>query len=139
MKNYKTELLNWAEEVINKFTPWAEKFNIDYYPLQSKAKENPEYLIIGLNPGGGNTYNSQKGNRAWQFVNSKMTVERLLKGNPYFGYEKDKWSIIQGLNKIPFCKDVLEKEDYCFINYFYFQYVKELKNQRPTTVTIRLF
>ena len=81
---FSPSLVAWAEKVIEKCTPNAEKFNLEYYPLQSKAKLNPEILFIGLNPGGGYGYDCQINNPDWEFdkLNSKLTAQRLLKGNP---------------------------------------------------------
>ena len=117
-------LVAWVEKVIEKCTPNAEKFNLEYYPLQSKAKLNPEILFIGLNPGGGYGYDCQINNPDWEFdkLNSKLTAQRLLKGNPSFDKEffAGKWKYGNGLRKIAFLKNAIDKYDFVFTNYIYY-------------------
>ena len=117
-------LVAWVEKVIEKCTPNAEKFNLEYYPLQSKAKLNPEILFIGLNPGGGYGYDCQINNPDWEFdkLNSKLTAQRLLKGNPSFDKEffAGKWKYGNGLRKIAFLKNSIDKYDFVFTNYIYY-------------------
>ena len=117
-------LVAWVEKVIEKCTPNAEMFNLEYYPLQSKAKLNPEILFIGLNPGGGYGYDCQINNPDWEFdkLNSKLTAQRLLKGNPSFDKEffAGKWKYGNGLRKIAFLKNAIDKYDFVFTNYIYY-------------------
>ena len=119
MNTFTPELQQWASEVIEKITPIAEEINLAYYPLQSEAKMNPELLIIGLNPGSEASYKNQQENPNWEFKDGKMTTERLLKGNPFIA-EKEEWKIFRGLNRIPFIKQAVDTNDYCFMNYVYF-------------------
>jgi len=119
MNTFTPELQQWAAEVIEKITPIAEEINLAYYPLQSEAKMNPELLIIGLNPGSQGEYKEQKTKDKWEFKDGKMTTERLLKGNPFID-EKDEWKIFRGLNRIPFIKQAVDTNNYCFMNYVYF-------------------
>ena len=65
------ELQNWAEKVIKEITPDAINLNKDYYPFQSKAIENPDILFLGLNPGGGSSYESQSTKNKWEFINKE--------------------------------------------------------------------
>ena len=119
MSKFVPELEQWAAEVIEKITPSAEQIDLAYYPLQTEAKMNPELLIIGLNPGSEGKYNEQKTNDKWEFKDGKMTIERLLKGNPFIE-EKEEWKIFRGLNRIPFIKQAVDSNNYCFMNYVYF-------------------
>ena len=140
MNTFTPELQQWAAEVIEKITPIAEEINLAYYPLQSEAKMNPELLIIGLNPGAENEetarLDSQRNNPIWEFENGKMTVERLLKGNPCYSGKED-WNIVRGLKRIDFIKQSIDREDYCYMNYVYFSTVnfKEIK-KHPKAVEI---
>lgn len=113
-------LETWAEETINLITPYAEKLNLDFYPLQSPADLNcnPKVLFLGLNPGGGATYESQKMSPDWEFVNGKMTVQRLLKGNPFFN-KASGWPLIKGLRRINLFQEVLQSDSYLLANYYY--------------------
>ena len=119
MSKFTPELEQWAAKVIEKITPIAEEINLAYYPLQTEAKMNPELLIIGLNPGSEGKYEEQKTKDEWEFKDGKMTIERLLKGNPFID-EKDEWKIFRGLNRIPFIKQAVDSNNYCFMNYVYF-------------------
>ena len=126
MNTFSSELQQWATEVIEKITPIAEQINLAYYPLQTEAKMNPELLIIGLNPRGDvnikedkGTYSNQKKSSDWEFKDEKMTVECLLKGNPC-KWENEKWNVYQRLKGIGYIKNIIEKGNYCFINYIFF-------------------
>lgn len=126
MNTFSSELQQWATEVIEKITPIAEEINLAYYPLQTEAKMNPELLIIGLNPRGDvnikedkGTYSNQKKSSDWEFKDEKMTVECLLKGNPC-KWENEKWNVYQRLKGIGYIKNIIEKGNYCFINYIFF-------------------
>ena len=123
MNTFTPELQQWAAEVIEKITPIAEEINLAYYPLQSEAKMNPELLIIGLNPRAVNEeearIDSQKNNPIWEFKDGKMTVERLLKGNPCYS-EKDTWEVIEGIENTDFIKKAIKNDSYCFMNYIFF-------------------
>ena len=129
MSKFTPELEQWAAEVIEKITPIAEEINLAYYPLQSEAKMNPELLIIGLNPGSQGEYKEQKTKDKWEFKDGKMTVERLLKGNPCYS-EKDTWNVIEGIENTDFIKKAIKNDSYCFMNYIFFSTKDEstLKN-----------
>ncbi|TDS13899.1 uracil-DNA glycosylase family protein [Sphingobacterium paludis] len=113
------QLKNWADKVIDTITPFAEKLNRDFYPLQSPIKKDVDILFIGLNPGGGYTYSCQKDNPSWEFRNGRMTVERLLKGNPTFSKGLESWPLFRGLKQIPYINDILQKDNYAYTNYYY--------------------
>jgi len=114
-------LEKWAQDTIDLITPYAEKLDKDFYPLQSSAfsKDNFKVLFLGLNPGGGSTYTCQKANVKWEFVNDKMTVERLLKGNPCFEETGKDWKLIKGIKRISCLKKVLENDNFLLANYYY--------------------
>lgn len=113
------QIEDWALKVIETFSPLAEASDLAFYPLQSKVKVKPKVLILGLNPGTGHPYTRQKADPMWEFKKLEiMSVDRLLKGNPYFGEVKP-WPIIKGLQTIHFCRETLEEEDFCFMNYYY--------------------
>ncbi|WP_454984743.1 uracil-DNA glycosylase [Capnocytophaga gingivalis] len=147
MNTFTPELQQWAAEVIEKITPIAEEINLAYYPLQSEAKMNPELLIIGLNPRAVNEeearIDSQKNNPIWEFKDGKMTVERLLKGNPCYS-EKDTWNVIEGIENTDFIKKAIKNDSYCFMNYIFFntkdenalKNLKEFKNIEEICVAL---
>lgn len=116
-----TLLEKWAEETIDLVTPFAEELNKDFYPLQSPAVPgcHPAVLFLGLNPGGGYDYESQKKNTAWEFKDGKMTVQRLLKGNPSFENQALEWPLLKGLKRIGRFKEILDKGDFVLANYYY--------------------
>lgn len=115
--NMNENLRAWAQKVIDSITPIAEKFDTDFYPLQSPMLEKPQVLILGLNPGGGYTYNSQKVN--WKFEGDRMSVDQLLRGNPTFESESNTWSYIKGLKKFSFIRELLDQDEYILMNYYY--------------------
>lgn len=124
------QLREWAKVVIDYCTKPAKELNLEFYPLQSRIKTNPKMLIIGVNPGNGHggNYESQSTNSEWEFKDGKMQVDRLLKGNPSFNRNAD-WKFFFNLRQINFLKDILDNEDYVYMNYFYFSTkdVKEMK------------
>ena len=119
MNTFTPELQQWAAEVIEKITPIAEEINLAYYPLQSEAKMNPELLIPRAVNEKEARIDSQKNNPIWEFKDGKMTVERLLKGNPCYS-EKDTWSVIEGIENTDFIKKAIKNDSYCFMNYIFF-------------------
>ena len=133
MNTFTPELQQWAAEVIEKISPIAEEINLAYYPLQSEAKMNPELLIIGLNPRAEDEkiacLDSQRNNPIWEFEDGKMTVERILKGNPCYS-EKDTWNVMEGIENTDFIKKAIKDNSYCFMNYIFFSTKDEnaLKN-----------
>ncbi len=147
MSKFTLELEQWAAKVIEKITPIAEEINLAYYPLQTEAKINPELLIIGLNPRAVDEkearLDSQKNNPIWEFNDGKMTIERLLKGNPCYS-EKDTWTVIKGIENIDFVKRAIENNSYCFMNYIFFstkdenslKRLKEFRNIEETCVAL---
>jgi len=123
-EEFPAELVSWAEKVIDLCTPVAKEFDLEYYPLQSRVKNKPKFLFIGLNPGGGYGYNSQKNNPAWEFdsLTSRLTAKRILLGNPTFDNEfhSGKWKYGNGLSKIPFLKKSIKNYDFVFANYIFY-------------------
>ncbi len=146
-EEFSEELISWAEKVIDVCTPVAEEFNLEYYPLQSRVKSRPTFLFIGLNPGGGYGYDSQKGNPAWQFdfLKSRLTAQRVLLGNPAFdnGFHNGKWKYGRGLSKIPFLRESIKNYDFVFANYIFYSSKtcseinkKELKNSIEENISL---
>ena len=122
------DLKKWAEKVINEISPIARKLNKDFYPFQSAVKNNPEILFLGLNPGGGSTYESQSKKDEWEFINSydeenqpikMMKPERLLNGNPFFDKNSEDWKYIKGLRRILLFNEALNSDNYVLGNYYY--------------------
>ena len=91
--------------------------------FSQRLKLNP-LLFIGLNPGGGYGYDCQKNNPDWEFdkLNSKLTAQRLYKRNPSFDKEflPENGSMENGLRKIDFLKNAIDKYDFVFTNYIYY-------------------
>lgn len=124
MKNFNPEHVKWAQKVIDEITPEAIALKKDFYPLQSEIKDHPKFLFLGLNPGGGFTYESQA--EKWNFKTEAngskrkvLTPEILLNGNPFFGEESEKWKYMKGLKKIDAFSSALDEGDYVLANYYY--------------------
>lgn len=111
----------WAQKVIDIFSPIAEKVNLTWYPLQSGYVVRPDVLFIGLNPGKNYYYNNgQQKNPEWEFVDGRMTKERLLKGNPSYDLNSKKWRFVSGLKRISVFGEIISKDKYIYMNFFYF-------------------
>ena len=113
------KLTIWANKVIDIITPYAENIDRDFYPLQSPIKTHIDVLFIGLNPGGGATYSSQKNNSSWKFENGRMTANKLLQGNPQFKDALNEWSLLKGLKQIDYFNQILHADNYLLTNYYY--------------------
>lgn len=88
--SFEEKMQIWAKEAIRYCHPMAEKLDRAFYAFQSKALENPELLLLGLNPGG--RYNYEY----------KMTPEYLLQQNSYYfggrNYDPTKpWKVLKKL------------------------------------------
>lgn len=72
------ELRKWAEETVNIYNPIAETIQLGYYTQSdlTRINNNPEVLILGINPGAEGGKIGQDGNE-------------LLKGNPCFAGKSD--------------------------------------------------
>lgn len=88
--SFEEKMQIWAKEAIKYCHPMAEKLDRAFYAFQSKTIENPELLLLGLNPGG--RYNYEH----------KMTPENLLQQNRYYfggsDYDPGKpWKVLKKL------------------------------------------
>ncbi|NLN34186.1 MAG: hypothetical protein GX159_11415 [Flavobacteriaceae bacterium] len=119
-KEFEIRLNNWAEKIIDYCTPISQCQNLEYYPLQSPVNiKKTEVLIVGVNPRSNGNHYSQNQNEKWQFVKGKMTISRLLGGNPYF-LNDNNWRFFNNLKQIDFLKNKIENAEYTYMNYFYF-------------------
>jgi hypothetical protein len=56
----------WLDEVSNQCHVYASQTNVDYYVFQTSCDEyNPPLMIIGINPGGGKTYEQILSKENW--------------------------------------------------------------------------
>lgn len=118
---FKQELQEWANQIIDYCSPIAEKQNLEYYPLQSPLNvENTDVLIIGINPRSNGNHKTQSENPLWEYTEGKMPVERLLKGNPYFSLSNNDWRFFNNLKQIDFLKEIIDSNRFTYMNYFYF-------------------
>lgn len=80
------KLEEWAKKTVKAYDGIAsqEDVNLAYYtqsPL-SNIVDNPELMIVGINPGSGGTYSDQRKNRNWKYLNKNQLDEKhLLEGN----------------------------------------------------------
>ena len=128
----KKQLLDLGNKIIESVTPFAFQLNKDFYPFQSTINlDKPQkFLFLGLNPGGGTSYESQMDNPQWNFINNNnssidnkipkiMSVEQLFNGNPYFDKNAEDWKYIKGLRRIELFNEILNQDDYILANYYY--------------------
>ncbi|MFV0587702.1 hypothetical protein [Bacteroides reticulotermitis] len=122
MENKKmTKQEEWANKIIIYCNPIAQKQNLEYYSLQSPLNiDNTDVLIVGVNPRNNGNYKSQNENENWEFINGRMTSDRLLKGNPYFNLNDTDWRFFTNLKQIEFLRQIVEDNKYTYMNYFYF-------------------
>lgn len=82
----KKKLEEWAEKTVKAYDCIAsrENVNLAYYtqsPL-SNIVDEPELMIVGINPGSGGTYSDQRKNRNWKYLNkNQLDKKHLLEGN----------------------------------------------------------
>lgn len=128
--NFESRLKNWATKVANECHNIATSSNIEervdlfFYALQSPPKENPDLLIIGLNPGGSDadTYLSACNTREIE----RMTYKEIMKENPFWHKRDSKkrdenWAIWTRL-KHSFINDEMFQllENSVYMNLLYF-------------------
>ncbi len=128
----KEKLLEWAKNSLDYYNHVARELDLSFYQFQKPADFDNEcnLLIVGINPGGGGTYDSQFRNTdacVWNSPTSDgmprineegMTMAGFIAGNPCFGAE---WSIFKGLSLIGLGKDRLDCiGNWQFINYIPF-------------------
>ena len=80
------ELRKWADKTAKGYVSIAnvEGENAPSFYTQSdltKISDPPEVIVLGINPGSGGTYNSQKENTNWGLGGKDMDGEHLIQGN----------------------------------------------------------
>lgn len=97
--NIQEEIVKWAEKTVREYHEIASRkeVNLAYYTQSdlSLISEEPELMIVGINPGSGGTYKEQCENKNWSYLyNNNQDENHLLKGN--YCREEDKpssWDI----------------------------------------------
>jgi len=129
------KLYKWAELTVK----YCHGLNMDkemkidraFYAFQSKPKEEPKVLILGLNPRGMDNYESQYNNERWGLkLNQGMTPEVFVQQNQwYYGgkeyrTEKKEWNILKNLRKTSSAHsklhDLFREENIVYMNILYF-------------------
>ncbi len=136
MKDFKQKLNDWAVETVNfcHNTATNKELNFDlcFYAFQSTPVENPEILLLGVNPHGNGSYKSQYDNPAWKLKEyGKMIPEVFVNANPFYS-EKDNWLIWKNLIKsfnTDKLKNILKNHMYMNLVYFNTNGVKDLLNK----------
>ncbi len=89
MENFDKKLKEWGRKVVdfcNEIATNEEyELNLHFYAFQSAPKQNPDLLILGINPGEEHEY---KG---------KISVEKFIEANPFFCNHKD-WAMWKRLS-----------------------------------------
>jgi len=106
-KTYNEKLNKWAQFTVEYCHDIAiNKIDRSFFAFQSDPKvENPEIIILGLNPQNTYSYKSQYENEGWGLTElQKMTPDVFLQQNPwYIGGHKavigKEWNILKNLNK----------------------------------------
>ena len=84
--NIQVKLQAWAKETVAAYHQIAsrEEVNKAYYTQSdlSLISEEPELMIVGINPGSGGTYDEQRENENWYYLSKNpLDKNHLLKGN----------------------------------------------------------
>ena len=84
--NIQERLQTWAEKTVASYHKIAsrEEVNLAYYTQSdlSIVSEDPELMIVGINPGSGGSYTEQCNNKNWSYLYyNKLDEKHLLKGN----------------------------------------------------------
>lgn len=131
-----TEKLNkWAELTVKYChglnTDTELKIDRAFYAFQSKPIEEPEVLILGLNPRGQDNYESQYNNERWGLKpNQGMTPKVFVQQNQWYyggkeyGKEKKEWNILNNLRKTTEVhsnlQDLFDEDNIVYMNILYF-------------------
>lgn len=80
------ELRKWADKTAKGYVSIAKEIGIDapsFYTQSDLTKivTSPEVVVLGINPGSGGTYLSQKENPNWGLCGKDMDGEHLIQGN----------------------------------------------------------
>lgn len=104
---FNEKLKKWADFTVKYCHNIALITDRSFYAFQSEPKENPEVLILGLNPGGNFSYQSMYDHKTdgWGLNKSrKMITEVFIHQNP--GYKGGRledpikeWNILNNMNK----------------------------------------
>ena len=109
--NIQEEIVKWAEKTVREYHEIASRkeVNLAYYTQSdlSLISEEPELMIVGINPGSGGTYKEQCENKNWSYLyNNNQDKNHLLKGNycreegkPSSWDVHKKWKYWAGLKK----------------------------------------
>lgn len=84
--NVQEEIVKWAEKTVREYHEIASRkeVNLAYYTQSdlSLISEEPELMIVGINPGNGGTYKEQCENKNWSYLyHNNQDENHLLKGN----------------------------------------------------------
>lgn len=84
--NIQEEIVKWAEKTVREYHEIASRkeVNLAYYTQSdlSLISEEPELMIVGINPGSGGTYKEQCENKNWSCLyHNNQDENHLLKGN----------------------------------------------------------
>lgn len=84
--NIQEEIVKWAEKTVREYHEIASRkeVNLAYYTQSdlSLISEEPELMIVGINPGSGGTYKEQCENKNWSYLyHNNQDENHLLKGN----------------------------------------------------------
>ncbi len=105
--NIQEEIVKWAEKTVREYHEIASRkeVNLAYYTQSdlSLISEEPELMIVGINPGSGGTYKEQCENKNWSYLyNNNQDQNHLLKGN--YCREEGKTSSWENHRKWDYCK-----------------------------------
>ena len=109
--NIQEEIVKWAGKTGREYHEIASRkeVNLAYYTQSdlSLISEEPELMIVGINPGSGGTYKEQCENKNWSYLyNNNQDQNHLLKGNycreegkPSSWENHRKWGYWKGLKR----------------------------------------
>lgn len=109
--NVQEEIVRWAEKTVREYHEIASRkeVNLAYYTQSdlSLISEEPELMIVGINPGSGGTYDEQCKNENWSYLSKNpLDKNHLLKGNycreqgkPSSWENHRKWGYWNGLKR----------------------------------------
>lgn len=111
MMNIQVKLQAWAKETVAAYHQIASRKEVNkaYYTQSdlSLISEEPELMIVGINPGSGGTYDEQCKNENWSYLSKNpLDKNHLLKGNycrekgePSSWENHRKWGYWNGLKR----------------------------------------
>ncbi len=141
MTEFENQLEKWGKKVAERCGKYArENDGLDFYVFQSEKpkKENPDLLILGLNPGGCRTYNEQV--EKYRRGKYRETLDDLCQGyNLYVYTDNNKITIARTLSKI-FSKEKMKNilKESIAMNLYYFN-TKDGKDLREEDEDILKF